>query len=562
MRRVSVPAVLAMALLAHASCTGGTEGEVKPPDGAPPTAGGAKDTLVVAVQGDIDSLNPVVYTSAADSMIMQQIYVNLVESDFDCSLKKLPGLATEWAWSEDGKTLSMTLDPSYTWADGTKVTAEDLQFTYELIGDKNVATPRAEYTTRLVEGARPRIIDPTHIEWQFTEAYDRDTQISHVSLGIVPKHVLKDADRATLKGNTFSKDPLVNGPFKIATYEPAQRLVLEPNEKYTGPESMKPELGRVIFRILPDYSTRLLEMQSGTVDMMDQVYPPDADELVGKNPDVRIVKRGWRGMDYVAWNLTNPMFADKRVRQALAMSVDVDGIIGKMLTLKSGEAVARPAIGTITPELCAAYNDDVKPFPFDPTKAKAMFADAGWTDSNGDGVLDKDGKKFSFTLMTNTENKRRGEAAVRLQANFKDVGVEMNIERVEFNAMTEHLRNREFEAVLGGWSAALFVDPSDVWHSDRPDHKSEFNYTGYKSTKADELIDAGLRTPETEKAAPIWRELQAVIYDDQPYMFLWWTNELVAIDKRFENVHINVLSNFNMLYDWSVPPDKVKYPVK
>jgi peptide/nickel transport system substrate-binding protein len=554
MRRVSLLALLA-------SCTGGTA-DVTPPEGTPPVSGGPKDTLVVAMAGDIDSLNPVVSASAADSQVMQQIYANLVESDFDCSLKKLPGVATEWAWSEDGKTLSMTLDPSYTWYDGTKVTPEDLAFTYQLIGDKDVATPRAEYTTRMVEGARPKIIDATHIEWQFTEAYDRDTQISHVSLGILPKHVLEKADRATLKGDKFSKEPLVNGPFKIATYEPAQRLVLEPNEKFTGPESMKPQLGRVIYRILPDYSTRLLEMQSGTVDMMEQLYPPDADELVSKNPNVNIVKRGWRSMDYVAWNLTNPLFADKRVRQALAMSVDVEGIIGKMLTLKNGEPVARPAIGTITPELCAAYNEDVKPFPFDASKAKAMFADAGWTDSNGDGVLDKDGKKFTFTLMTNSENKRRGEAAVRLQAHFKDVGVEMNIERVEFNAMTEHLRGREFEAVLGGWSAALFVDPSDMWRSDRPGHKSELNYTGYSNPKADELIDLGLKTPETEKAAPHWRELQAVLYDDQPYLFLWWTNELVAIDKRFENVHINVLSNFHRLYDWSVPPDKVKYPVK
>ncbi len=562
MRLVSPSSLLAAALLMQGGCTGSPEAEVKPPDGTAAAAPSARDTLVIAMPGDIDSLNPVVSSSASDSQVMGQIYSDLVQSDFDCSLKKLPGIATEWAWSEDGKTLSMTLDPNYTWYDGTKVTAEDIQFTFDLVADPAVATPRAEYAARLVEGARPKIIDPTHIEWQFTEAYDRDTQMSHVSFAIVPKHILKDADRATLKGNKFSKEPVGDGPFKIATYEPSQRLVLEPNEKFTGPEAMKPELGRVIFRIMPDYSTRLLEMQSGTVDMMENVFPPDADELVTKNPDVRIVKRGWRGMDYVAWNLSDPKFSDKRVRQALAMSVDVDGIIGKMLTLKSGEAVARPAIGTITPELCSAYNEDVKPFPFDPAKAKAMFADAGWTDSNGDGVLDRDGKKFSFTLMTNTENKRRGEAAVRMQASFKEVGVEMNIERVEFNAMTEHLRAREFEAVLGGWSAALFVDPSDVWRSDRPDHKSEFNYTGYSNPKADELIDLGLRTPETEKAAPTWRELQAVIYDDQPYMFLWWTNELVAIDKRFENVHINVLSNFHMLYDWSVPADKVKYPVK
>lgn len=540
------------------SCAGGDNATTGGPTGAA-DPNGPRDTLVVAFAGDIDSLNPIVASNAADSQIIDQINVPLVDTEFDCSLKKKPGVATEWSWSEDGKTLSMTIRDDLTWSDGQKVTAEDIQFTYELLADPVVATPRAGYLERLVPDARPKIIDATHIEWQFTNAYDRDSQIAHVGMGIVPKHILATADRATLKGDAFSKSPTVDGPFKIAKYEPNQRIVLEPNENYTGPAEKKPKLERVIFRVIPEYSTRLLELQNGTVDMMESVLVSDADALRKQHPEINLVRRGWRSMDYVAWNLKNPLFEDKRVRQALAKSVNIDDIIGKLLTSDTGEAYARPAIGTITPELCGVHNDDIKPFPYDLTAAKALFAEAGWTDTDGDGVLDKDGKRFEFTLTTNQENKRRGEAAIRLQAAFKAVGVVVNIDKLEFNSMTERLKKRDYEAVLGGWSAGLFVDPSDVWHSDPPGNPSEFNYTSYSNPKADELIERGLATPKPEEAAPIWKELQGVIYDDQPYLFLWWMDEIVAVNNRFTNTHVSVLSNYKDLWDWQVPADKVKY---
>jgi peptide/nickel transport system substrate-binding protein len=315
----------------------------------------------------------------------------------------------------------------------------------------------------------------------------------------------------------------------------------------------------VVFKIIPEYSTRLLELQSGEVDMMEAVLVADADQLRKTHPHINLVRRGYRSMDYLGWNLTNPLFADKKVRQALAMSVDVNDMIAKLLTSETGEAYARPSTGTITPELCGAYNDEVKPFTLDLDRARALFAEAGWTDSNGDGVLDKDGRPFEFKVMTNAENKRRGDAAIRLQSQFKNVGVVMNIEKIEFNAMTDRLKKRDFEAVIGGWSAGLFVDPTDMWHTDRPENPSEFNYTSYSNAAVDALIENGLQTPKPEEAGPVWKEMQAAIYDDQPYLFLWWMDEIVAIDGRFQNTEINLLSNYNHLWDWSVPADKVKY---
>ncbi len=555
--------LLALTLFATMSCSG--DGATTPSEGTegtPATAeadNGRRDMLVVASQSDIQYLLPVVYESNADSQILQAINMPMIDTEFDCSLKKRPGLADQWEWREDGTVLWLKLREDITWYDGTPVTAGDVAFTYELIADKNVASPRSTYIERMVPGSAPKVIGDYELEFHFKTAYDRDTQVAHASFPPTPRHALADADRATLRGHPFNKQPMVDGPWKVATYEPNNRIVLEPNENFSGPESWKPRLNRVVFKVIPEYSTRLLELQNGTVDFMDGINVADADLLRENNPEISLKRRGWRAMDYVAWNLSNPMFADADVRRALSMSVDVDGMIGKLLTSKTGERYARRAVGTVTPALCNMHNDDIEPLPFDTTAAKELFAKAGWTDSNGDGWLDKDGKTFEFTISTNTGNKRRADGAILLQAAWKDVGVKANIEKLESNTFFDSLRKREYEAALSGWAAALFVDPSDVWHSDDPDRRREFNFTGYSNKQVDNLIERGLKIAEPDQAAPIWREMQQVVYDDQPYLFLWWMDEIVGVHNRFETSHVNILSVMYHLHEWEVPADKVKY---
>jgi len=554
-----------LSLLALVSCGGGGAPADKP---STPEGGGdakkadahqTRGTLVAATQSDIGYLGSVVYEAAADSQILTNLSFPTIDPDFDCSLKKSPGWAKSWEWSDDGKVLKMELREDIKWSDGKPVTIDDLTFTYELIADPEVASPRLSYIQYMVEGKRPLVIDKTHVEWHFTRAYDRDTQIAHVSMVLMPKHIFGDADRKTLRGHPRINEPLSYGPWKLANRKPNESYVLEPNENFTGPDGWQPNLNRVIFRVIPEYSTRLIELESGKIDFMESVLVEDADRLRETHKDINLVRRGWRSNDYIAWNLSNDLFKDKKVRRALAMAIDIDKIIGKVLTSKTGESYARRSIGTITPALCGVHNNDVKPLPFNIEQSKKLLADAGWTDTDGDGFVDKDGKKFSFTLTTNTGNKRRANSSVLIQAQLKEVGVEVNIEQTESNSFFENLRKRDYEAALSGWSAGLFVDPEGIWGCDDPDKRNEFNFTGYCNEKVDALIDKGLNTPNPKDAAPIWKEMQAQIYEDQPYLFLWWMDEIVAINNRFENTHIDMLSRLNRLHEWEVAPDKVKY---
>lgn len=568
-----------LAMLAVGGCTG----ESGPAEGTA-TAWETQGTLVIAVQEDMDNLIPIVSQSAADGYLESAIYFNTIDSEFDCSLKKLPALATKWEWSDDGTIIKLELRDDITWEDGTPMTAADIEFAYDLVRDPDVASPRISYVEHGLEGKFPIVIDSTHLEFHFTHAYDRDTQMSHVTaIPALPKHILNEADRGSLRKHAFGKSPMPSGPWKLAKHEPAQRMVLEPNWAFSGPDEYKPKLNRVILRVIPEYATRMIELERGTIDLMQSVQFSDVDRLAKDHPRLRLQRRGWRSMDYIAWNQQNPLFKDAKVRQALTYAMDIDHMMGELLTSESGEVYGKRSTGTVTPALCGVHNDDITPLAFDVEKSKALLAEAGWTDTNGDGIVDKDGEKLSFTLTTNSGNPRRAKASVFIQDYLKSAGVEVTIEQLAANTFFENLRKKDYDAALSGWSAGLFVDPSTIWHSDvvkgidpqsvdgdTPNcsdevtdncvvNRYEFNFVSYSNPKADELIERGLHTPIPEESAPIWREMQQVIYDDQPYTFLWWMDEVIAVDSRFENTSIDVLSPFGNLHQWSVPTDKIKY---
>ncbi len=562
----------------------GEEAAVKPGNPVPAAQEGGplqRDALVIATPVDAKDLLYVVSQTASDSAIIEATSMSAMDGDFDCKITYQPELAASWQFSEDGKSITVHLRDDVTWEDGQPVTADDYKFTYDLVADPAVASPRLDMLSHMLPDARPRVIDAHTVEFQFKEAYDRTTMLSHLGIPFVPKHVLDSpgVDRASLRGHAINATaPLANGPWRVATWEKNARIVLEPNPKFTGPKSMIPKLKRVIFKVIPEYATRLLELENGSVDLMDQVLVADADKLAAEHPEIQLHRRGWRTLDSVLWNTIDPvdykakldtakpgvkpsdvkpnhLFGDREVRRALASAVDVDKLIKDLLTSQvTGEVYGRPAIGTITPALCGAHNDNLQRLPFDPASARTQLAALGWTDSNGDGWLDKGGEVMRFTMITNAGNQRRAKAAVIIQSNLKDVGVDMQIEQLESNTFFERLRARDYDAALSGFAAGLLIDPGAFWAPN-----AEFNFTSYRNPKVDDLIARGMSEPDYEKAKPIWQELQQTIYDDQPFAFLYWMDDIVAVNSRFQNTAIDILSPYRRLYQWSVPVDKVKY---
>ena len=159
------------------------------------------------------------------------------------------------------------------------------------------------------------------------------------------------------------------------------------------------------------------------------------------------------------------------------------------------------------------------------------------------------GTEFDFTLMTNSGNARRGKAAIIVQANLKDIGVNMEIEKLETSTFYERARKKDYDAVLAGWSAGLFVDMTDIWHTG---DQYEFNFTAYSNPEVDALIDAAIKEPDPVKNNAMWKEAQALIYADQPYTFLYWMDEIVAVHSRFSDEKVDILSPYGDLRQWDV----------
>lgn len=548
-----------------------------PPEPPAIPAEALRDTLVVGIATDPrDLLSPVVQ-GAFELTLIDLLGARPLDVEFDCELTFQPDFAKSWSWSEDGRTLTLELRDDLKWSDGAKVTARDLTLLGELIRDPAVGSPRAGNLAGLTPDS-PALIDDTHVRYTFTAAGRPTVLTANVGLlQIVPSHLLDDPalERKGLRTHPLNTTaPLSSGRWQLASWEKGKSLILEPNPHHPGPE---PGLRRVVFRILPDYDTRLLELQTGKIDMMESVQIADADKLVKEHPDIKLHTRGYRAEDYLGWNTVDPkawqaaaeggkkpdldklpphpLFGDPDVRYALSMAIDVDRIIQDVLTSKAtGKAYATRAYSTITPELCATRDPGIAPVPYDPAAARAALAREGWTDTNGDGVLDKDGVPFRFTMVMPAGNARRTQVSAILQAQLEAIGVDAQIEALEGGALFERLRRRDFDAAYSGWSAGLWAEPQNAWGRD-----SEFNFTSYHDPKVQELLDRVAKAADEAESTAALNELQRKIYEDQPYTFLYWMDEIVAVDGRFENTDVGLVTPYRHLERWTVPPDKVKY---
>jgi len=530
---------LVVSLLAILAGCGGGGGEALPPAVEGPVRGG---TLVVGWTHDADLLNPVVQQTMLASHINTLIYPNPTTEVFeDCRLTTRPFLAQSWDYAEDGLSLTMTLRDDVNWEDGTPVTADDVVLTHELMADPEVASPRYDQTERI---ATVEKLDSRTVRFTFTEVFDRDTQLYYASQDLLPAHLFRDVDRQNLRRHELNEKPVGAGPYRLERWERNQEIVLAANPDVTI--TSRPWIDRVVFRVIPEYTTRLTELIRGRIDMMDQVQVEDVERLRRENPEIRILPRGWRFMEYVAWNTRDPLFADARVRRALTMCIDRDLLIEVLLT-GGGERYGRPCVSTVSPELCGAYNEAIEPLPHDITAARDLLAEAGWTDSDDDGVLDREGRPFSFTMKTGAGNPRRDQACVLIQSQLKEAGIDVALEQMEGAVLIEQLVKREFQAALGGWSASLYVAPRPFWHSG---DEYIYNFTSYANPEVDRLIAAGEGETDPERANAIWHEVQALIYEDQPYTFLYWVNNLMGIHRRFEGVEANLLTSVYGLERW------------
>jgi len=503
--------------------------------GTEPVPGG---TAVVALSSDPDALNPLIYSSTNAGIVFAEIHDGLTEMGDD--LVYHPRIASGWEISPDGRAVTYSLRP-WRWSDGHPLTAQDVVSSFNLFKNPSVASPRrGSYREVLAVSA----LDSATVRYEL--ARPQPDPIQRTWHHILPDHLTRDLDPADVRGWDLNHHPLSSGEFVLEDWAHNRSLSLVRNMAYPGTAAL---LDRVVFKIMPEESSRLVALETGEVDLVDHV-PPDAARRLEESGRVRISANGGRQFYYLQWNFTNPLFSQPEVRRALSLAIDRQRMVGTLLL-----GYGSPAVGPIPPALWN-HHRTLSPDPFDPAEASRLLAAAGWHDSDGDGVLDKDGAPFSFEILTKQGDPVRENGSVILRENLKSIGVEVSILALELAAGLDRLRSGRFDSYFGRLNANLYGDPSGYVESTAV---QEFNNGRYANPGVDSLLAVALGTLEPSASLPVWLEIQEMLQLDPPAAYLFYPENLVGIGPRLRDVRPHLLSPINNLAEWWIAPADRKY---
>lgn len=508
---------------------------------AAPAAPEQGDRLVTGTIGEPSNLITMLSTDGASHEVGSLLYVSCLKYDKDLNLVPY---AADFEVLEGGKLLRFTLKPGIRWWDGKELTAEDVEFTYRLMVDPKTPTAYAENYKHVKEF---KVTGKYTFEVRYDEVLARS--LSSWAMDILPRHALEGQDLLT---TTFIREPLGAGPFKLASWEAGRSITLVANPDYF---EGRPHLDAMVYRVIPDQSTMFLELKAGNLDLSELTPQQYAFQTSGAEWEKNFRKYSYlaSGYTYLGYNLQSPLFRDKAVRQALAYAVDKQEIV-KGVLLGLGQAAEGPyKPGTW------AYDENLKPWPFDPAKARAMLAELGWKDTDKDGVLDKDGKPFAFTILTNQGNEQRAKAATIIQSRLKDIGVKVDIRAVEWAAfIKEFVHKGRFDALLLAWNIIPDPDAYTVWHSSQAG-PGQLNFVGYKNSEVDELLDKARHSLDPAVRKPLYDRFQEILQDEQPYLFLYVAQALPVVSARFRGVEPAPAGIGHNLIWWWVPKAEQRY---
>jgi peptide/nickel transport system substrate-binding protein len=500
------------------------------------------DIIVDGSIGDASNLIPLLSSDATSHDVANLIYNGLVK--YDKNLNIIGDLAESWEISRDGLVITFHLRRGVRWHDGHPFTADDVLFTYQLTVDPK--TPTA-YSGDFLKVKKAEVLD-AHT---FRATYDKPFAPALMSWGsaILPKHLLAGQD---ITRTPLARKPIGTGPYKFKEWVTGQKIALIYNQDYF---EGRPYIDGYILRIIPDMATMFLELRAGGIDRMGltplQYTRQTENRLFHRNYN----KFRYLSFSYtfVGYNLKNPLFTDKRVRQALAMAIDKEEIIKGVLL-----GLGQPATGPFKPGTWA-YNPNVRRYPQDAAKARALLAEAGWLDSNSDGILEKDGKPFVFELLISQGNEVRGKCAEIIQRRLAEIGIKVKIRVVEWAAfVNDFINKRRFDATILGWTIPLDPDLYDVWHSSKTGPQ-ELNFISFKNEEVDRLLEKGRSTFDLKERKSCYDRIQEILAEEQPYTFLYVPDALPIVQARFRGIELAPLGIGHNFIKWYVPKAEQRF---
>ncbi len=532
-----------------------------------------------AISGFSGNLNGLIRGEATTSMIETACTDTLAARNLMDPTKFEPKLAEKWDISEDGLVYTIKLREGVMWQPYTdpvtgekipekEVTSDDFIFYWDTINNLEVPCESIRTYFKLVKTIEK--IDRYTFKVVWSEPYALASELT-LLLNPLPKHYYRPdpnwtdsefaAQMITSKRNQF----IVGcGAYYLDSWKKGQSLTLKRYENYYGP---KPYIKEIRYKVMPEPNVQLVELKKGGIDLMGlsteqwvketssnefKTITPNIDTAIedsvawnalkeaGKTPkDYTIEKYQYEppaiSWFYIAYNLKNPLFADKAVRTALTMLTDRKRIM-KDVRHNFGKIIAGPFVGA-----SPFIDHSVKPIPFNPEEAIALLKKNGWEDTDSDGILDKDlngdgvREPFKYSLMITSSSTVSRKFGAIIQADLKKAGIQMDLAPLEWSVFVDKIENKSFQACSLGWTGVLNPDPYQIWHSSQADKNQSSNFIGFKNARADELIEEGRRTIDPVKRTELMHEFYRLIHDEQPYTFLFSAVSLRGQNKRFYN---------------------------
>lgn len=515
------------------------------------------DTIVYGMStSPSGDFNPVLTDSIYDDAVCGLVYTSLLKLDEEQNL--MPYLAKEYTVSDDQKTITFTLNDNLKWSDGEALTSKDVAYTFNALGNADYAGEYGSYVEKIKgaaeykEGKAESISgietpDDNTIKIEFETAYGPGlTNLG--CMGIIPEHIWSKIPEGEWKKNREAlTNPVGNGPYKLVSFNEGQDVKFVKNEDFFGGEV---KTSNIIFKVIGE-DTVAADLKNGTIDMVavSNLKKADIEDLEGAG--FKIYRHPNNLFQYMGLNYRNPIFQDIKVREAIMTAIDRKNMVEKLIE-GNGEVKDAPMLSSSW-----AYPKDVefKKYDYDVEKAKSLLEEAGYTMKDG-VMVDESGKALSFTLDVPMGNSIREQAAQIIQANLKDVGITVELNKMEFPALMEKVvANHDFDMYMMGNNLTADPDLTAYWSSAAVSNEAGdmgWNISGFTTPELDKILETGAGTTDIEARKAAYKEFAVYMNEQIPWMYLFEQDIIIAANPKLEGFNPSVFRDFADAQNWSL----------
>jgi len=480
-------------------------------------------------------------------MMFQNVFEPLLAYDYD-EVKLKPMLAKSYEISPDGLEIIFSLRDDIHFSDGVPITADDVIFTYKTIINPGIDASDSAQLFVDVKGVEK--IDDKTVKFTMKQPYFLALETLGLwNIGVYPKHIYNFNNPEDF--NRRVSNHIGSGPYVLEKWDSGNEAVFVRNEHYWG---QLPKIKKVVYKFIINDKARIQAIRSGDIDMMipapEQYVDVIKDESFTKQFKCLAYWTPGTPFYYIGWNEELPFFADRRVRLAMTEMIDRKLLIQHLLK-NSGKEITGPYY------LLGKENDpNIQPWPYDIKKAAELLDEAGWKDTDGDGIRDKNGVPFKFKFSYSADYILYQNIANFIKDSAAKIGIEVTPDPVEWSVLITRLPDHKFEAMIMGWGGAIVDDNYQIFHSSQTVNRG-CNYVNFKNAEADKLLEEIRRTIDDNKRIELSRKFHGIVHYEQPYTFLFTRPTYRVIAPRFENVIVHKLGLKEE--EWFVPKDKQKY---